>query len=149
VSFVTASGHGFPARFTGQGRLSLWEVGHYQASEVAGKIVHLLACESARNLGVDVVEKGCRAFFGYDAVFIFPDTASELFLQCDAQIDIKLAEGRSAGEAYEAAIQAFNQRIALMLKAGKTWIAAALQRNRDHLCAPSVDPKWGDRNASL
>jgi hypothetical protein len=149
IDWITGSGHGFPTRFTGQERVSIFETTGYDPAEVAGRIIHLLACETAATLGTDLVSNGCVAFFGYDEVFVFPDTAPELFLDCDATIDLQLADGKTAQEAYDAAFAAFNRRIAQMQRLGKIWIAAALARNRDHLCAPSIDSKWGDAHARI
>lgn len=148
ANLITGSGHGFPERFTGQGRDPIFAVGAYDPAEVSGRIVHLLSCETAQQLGPDLVANGCRAFFGYDEVFVFPDMAADLFLVCDGEIDTQLAQGRTADEAYQAAIAAFNLRIAQMLQLGKTFVAAALARNRDHLCAPSTSSRFGDPNAT-
>jgi hypothetical protein len=146
---ITGSGHGFAERFTGQGQLSVLEVGQYNPLEVTGAIVHLLSCNTAQQLGPDLVANGCTAFFGYDDEFVFPDQAAALFLDADSQIDLTLAGGGTAQEAYDAAILVFDRHIRRMLQTGNVFIAAALKRNRDHLCAPSTDPRWGDRNARL
>lgn len=149
VDFITGSGHGFPERFTGQNRDPVFAVGGYAPSEVAGTIIHLLSCETAQQLGVDVVANGCRAFFGYDAVFVFPDQAGRFFLESDAQIDLALAQGKTAEEAYDAAAAMFRKRIAQLLQTGNVFVAAALKRNLNHLCSPKQDPKWGDPAAKL
>ena len=149
VGFISGSGHGFPNRFTGQRRLSILELGQYNPPEVAGKIIHLLSCETAGLLGADLVAKGCLAFFGYDENFFFPLNKPEVFLDCDSVIDQRLADGLTAEEAHDEAIAAFDRRILQLLKAGNTFLAAALERNRDHLCSPSVDRKWGDPHARL
>ena len=149
VDLITGSGHGFPERFTGQGRDPILEIGSYAPVEVSGAIVHLLSCETAKELGADLVSNGCKAFFGYDETFVFPDEAARLFLEADSQIDLKLAEGATAEEAYRAAIRVFDRHIVRLLQAGQVFVAAALKRNRDHLCAPPKDPKWGDPAAKL
>jgi hypothetical protein len=149
VDFITGSGHGFRERFTGQNRDSILEVGLYAPQEVDGTIVHFLSCDTAQDLGADLVSNGCRAFFGYDAVFVFPDEGARFFLESDAQIDLALAQGKTADEAYQAACRAFDRRIRQLLQLGKVYVAAALKRNRDHLCAPSRDRRWGHPDARL
>ena len=149
VNFVTASGHGVEHRFTGQDGLSLLEVGQYAPGEAEGKIVHLLACLTGQQLGADLVANGCTAFFGYDVVFVFPLGQPELFLECDAEIDRALAAGKTSDEAYREAFNAFTLRIEQLMALGKPYLAAALAFNRDHVCAPSVDARFGSRSARV
>lgn len=149
VNYVTASGHGFQNRFTGQDGVSLLEIGQYEPAEVQGKIIHLLACLTGQELGADLVAKGCAAFFGYDVVFLFPLGQPDLFLECDAEIDRSLAAGKSCEEAYEDAFNAFTLRIEQLMALQKPYLAASLAFNRDRLCAPSVDPKFGSKSARV
>lgn len=149
VNYVTASGHGFENRFTGQDGLSLFEIGQYAPAEVHGKIIHLLACLTGQELGADLVAKGCAAFFGYDVVFVFPLGQPELFLECDAEIDRSLAAGKTCEDAYEDAFNAFTVRIEQLMALKKPYLAAALAFNRDRLCAPSVDAKFGSKSARV
>ena len=149
VRFISGSGHGLERRFTGFNGESILEIGQYDPNEPRGKIIHLLACLTAAELGSDLVKNGCAAFFGYDVVFMFPLDTPELFLECDAEIDFALARGRTAAAAYSAAYDAFTNRIQQLLAAGRPYLAAMLEYNRDHLCAPSVDAKWGDENAAV
>lgn len=149
VDALSASGHGVETRFTGKDGEAILEIGAYDAAEVRGKIIHLLACLTAVQLGEDVVRKGCRAFFGYDVIFAFPLDTPEIFLACDAQIDRSLVDGRTAGEAFQDAFDAFTLQIEQLLALGQPYLAAMLEYNRDHLCAPTVDPKWGSTQAAL
>lgn len=149
VRFLSGSGHGLERRFTGFNGESILEIGQYDSNEPHGKIIHLLACLTAAELGSDLVKNGCTAFFGYDVVFMFPLDTPELFLDCDAEIDFALAAGKTAGEAYSNAYDAFTSRMQQLLAAQRPYLAAILEYNRDHLCGPSVDTKWGDENAAL
>jgi hypothetical protein len=149
VDFVSGSGHGVETRFTGTDGDPLLEIGSYDPAEVNGTIVHLLACLTAAALGADLVRNGCRAFFGYDVVFAFPLDMPEGFLACDAVIDRALVDGKNAGAAYAEAFDAFTALMDEMLAQGQPYLAAMLEYNRDHLCAPSVDPKWGSVAAKL
>jgi hypothetical protein len=149
VRLLTGSGHGESDRFTGDERRPVLRVGAYEPSEVAGRIVHLLACSAAAPLGEDLVAKGCVAFFGYATEFAFPADTADLFLECDSEIDRALAEGETAETAYERAFDAFTDRAVALDAAGQTFLAALALTLRDSLCAPSVDAKWGDPEARL
>ena len=149
VNYVTASGHGFENRFTGQDGLPLLEVGQYAPAEVQGKIIHLLACLTGQELGADLIANGCTSFFGYDVVFLFPLGQPELFLECDAEIDRALGTGKTCEDAYNDAFDAFTLRIDALMALHKPYLAAALAFNRDRLCAPSVDAKFGSLSAHV
>jgi hypothetical protein len=148
-ALLTASGHGFATMYTGQVRRPILEVGQYRPVHVHGTIIHFLSCEAGEALGADLVVNGCRAFFGYDDDFVFPSNEPELFLECDSAIDLTLMDGGTAEEAYEAAIDAFNKAVFRLRRAGRVWLAVALERNRNCLCAPSRDVRWGDPLARL
>jgi hypothetical protein len=149
VRLLTGSGHGEADVFTGDGRRAVLRIGSYQPAEVAGRIVHLLACSSAASLGADLVSNGCRAFFGYNTEFAFPADAADIFLECDSEIDRALAEGETAAEGYARAFDAFTDRAAVLEQAGQIFLAALAVTLRDSLCAPSVDRRWGDPDARL
>lgn len=151
VSFLSGSGHGLERQFTGQDGAAVLAVGAYSPVEVRNKIVHLLACHTAVELGPDIVRSGCQAFFGYDVAFLLPANAADLrlFLDCDAEIDRALVEGDSAEEAYDRAYDVYTTAIFSLFRAGKPHLAATLQQLRDHLCAPSVDAKYGRTDARL
>src|SRR5437879_5295863 len=70
--YLTGSGHVFDDYFTGDQQQPVLKVGEYAAAEVRGRIVHLLSCSTAEQLGPDLVANGCLAFFGYDVEFLFP-----------------------------------------------------------------------------
>jgi hypothetical protein len=151
VSFVSASGHGLEDRFIGYDGDVLLAVGGYASADVKKKVVHLLACHAGTTLGPDLVAHGAAAFFGYDVAFLLPPSQVDLdlFLECDAEIDRALVAGETAEAAFDRAFDAYTRGIAQLMAAGKPYLAAALERCRDHLCAPSVDPKYGRKNAAL
>ncbi len=149
VVLVSASGHGTPEQFTGQAREALLQIGAYDPAEPSGKIIHLLACFTGQALGPDLVANGCDAFFGYDTAFVFPLGNPAVFLECDAVIDREIAAGCTARAVYERAHRAFTIRIQQLLAAKQPYLAAILEYNRDHLCAPSTDPRWGDPDATI
>ena len=149
VVYITGVGHGTYEEYTGENSDSIFAIGNYQREEPSNKIVHFFACQTAAKLGPDFVSHGCLAYFGYDEDFVFNKNVSDAFFECDSEIDRAFAEGLTAEAVYERVIERFNKKIC-ELESGKHYNAAmALAYNRDHLCAPSVDLKWGDKNAKL
>ena len=148
VVFITASGHGLPNCFLGQYD-TIWQVGQYAPAEVAGKIVHLLACNTALTLGPDMVRNGATAFFGYDAEFVFTDETVNTFCDCACEIDRALCEGLSARDAMARAETKFNSAIDAYKSSGPSYAAAMLATNLAHLKSPKDDPMWGDPNAKV
>lgn len=149
VEYVTGAGHGAPNAFLGDYYDPILQVGDYSPAEVRGKIIHLLSCKTARELGRDFIAHGCRAFFGYDEDFILYLEEAELFLACDAEIDYAFAEGLTADEVYKRVRKKFDQHISELRAADRLFTAAALEFDRDHLCAPVLSSLWGDGAARL
>jgi hypothetical protein len=130
IVFITAGCHGLPDQLLGNDDDNLFPKGGYDPKEVAGRVVHFLACATALDLGSDLVDKGCRAFIGYDKVFVYEEAWAEVFFRCDAQIDLALAEGESVARAIELAKQQFDVEIAEPANAP---IAGKLANRRDSL----------------
>lgn len=147
--YVTGQGHGNIDTFKGQGNQWIFHVGTYPSKVPAKKIVHFLSCETAKNLGRDFVKKKCRAFFGYDIRFTWDACAPEIFIACDSKIDIALANGRTAGEAYDEAVKEFARRAKELERKGACAKPAALKMICEHLCAPSTGKAWGRKSARL
>jgi hypothetical protein len=148
VVFITASGHGLANCFLGQYD-TIWQVGEYTPAEVAGKVIHLLACNTALTLGPDMVRNGATAFFGYDAEFLFTDETVDTFCDCACEIDRALCEGVSANVAMGRAAAKFNAAIMAYKSGGPSYAAAMLATNLAHLKSPKDDPMWGDPNAKV
>lgn len=161
TGYVTANGHGQESYLMGcykSGNQPPFEevlaTGRYDPAEVRGKIIHLLACRcgdtNPGGLGLDVVQNGAVAFFGYSGPFILSTTPMyRAYCSCDIEVDKALIDGKTCEEAYQAAIAAYNKFIAKCQKNGDYADAAALETDRDRLVAPSVDPGFGDKNARL
>lgn len=149
IEFFTGSGHGQFNQFTGNFFDPILEVGNYSSVEVSDKIIHLLSCKTAFELGEDVVKNGCKAFFGYDTDFAFPPNHTDAFLECDSEIDIAISEGATAHQAYQRAINLYNEHIERFDQMGLDLVVAVLQQNKEHLCAPDRDIRWGDPQARL
>jgi hypothetical protein len=166
VEYITGMGHGFDDTFTGDRGNPIFTVGKYRQEESQGKIIHLLSCYTAIRLGVDLVDNGCLAFFGYDIPFnyICDSLDAEVLLECDAEIDRGFAEGLSAEEVYQRINNLYEER----MRECKEKIYQArlndenevnirnlkdilkfLRVHRNHLCCPSIDQRWGSIEARL
>jgi hypothetical protein len=149
VVYITGVGHGSYTTYTGDHYDPIFEAGNYHPEEAAGKVVHFLSCQTAARLGSDFVANGCRAYFGYDENFTFDPAYADTFFECDSAIDLLFADGLTAADVYQQAIDLFNQRIADLENAGHDYIASILEYDRDHLRSPTVDPRWGDPTAKI
>jgi hypothetical protein len=149
VDYLTGVGHGTYDTYTGDYYDPIFNVGNYSREEVRGKIVHLLSCQTARALGPDFIAQGCLAFFGYDENFIYHQEEAEVFFECDSEIDLGFADGLTAEKVYQRVTAKYNDRIAEMRAAGKLYVAAMLEFDRDHLRSPSSAEMWGNRKAKL
>ena len=162
--YITGSGHGDPNTFEGHDNSPIFAVGNYDHQLVEGKLVHLVSCYTAKELGADFVRKGCQAFFGYDGDFFFLFEDPNPFLKCDSQVDFALADGNDAGTAYQTALAAYNEAIdankaiannpatATADAKKKRFEAAVLKYDRDHLCGPGKldsNGTYGDTTAML
>ncbi|MEH2279868.1 MAG: hypothetical protein V7K90_00785 [Nostoc sp.] len=149
VVYLTGVGHGSYDTFTGHYYNAIFTVGNYSPEESQGKIIHFLSCQIAARLGVDFVNCGCLAFFGYDIDFIFIPTTADIFFKCDSEIDRAFAEGLTAEEVYQRVYTLYTQYAEESFLQGDFNTFKYLETDRDHLCAPSVDPRWGDCQARL
>jgi hypothetical protein len=148
TDYVTACGHGQADQLIGPAGAIL-QVGQYPPAAVTGTIIHLLACHCGEELGPDLVVNGCRAFFGYEKKFLFPVSSPRDFVDCDGAIDRAIAAGKTADQAYRAALREFDKRIKALREDGDNHRASLVEHNRKCLVAPSRDVKWGDPDASL
>ncbi|MEH2025914.1 hypothetical protein [Nostoc sp.] len=149
VVYLTGVGHGSYDTFTGQYNNPIFTVGNYSTEESKGKIIHFLSCQIAALLGVDFVQHGCRAFFGYDIDFIFTVQSADIFFECDSEIDRAFAEGLTAEEVYQRVYTLYTKYADESFWQGDLNTFKYLETDRDHLCAPSVDRRWGDPQARL
>lgn len=149
VVYLTGVGHGAFDRFEGHDDVPVFEIGKYAVAEVHRKIVHLISCLTANGLGPDFVRNGTLAYFGYDDNFAFDNRSRVPCLECDSEIDRGFADGLTAGDVYQRAHDAFTVQIQLARENGKPMVAATLENNRDHLCAPSIHSRFGSKEARI
>jgi len=149
AEYVVGVGHGDDDTLMGFGGEPILEPGLYQPAEVAGRIIHLLACGTANKLGADLVRSGARAFIGYNSLVIVHKEIIDDFLECDTAIDSALLAGDTVAEAHRKAITLFDQHIARLRAEGSLLKAALMETNRDSLMSPLTDRRLGDPNARL
>ena len=149
IAYITGSAHGTNIACFGYDSLPIFEVENYQPEEVDSKVVHLLSCQTAAELGPNFVTNGCCAYFGYKGNFTFDPDDPDVFLECDAEIDRAFADGLTAEEVHDRVIALYKQRISELDDAGEFEAAATLEENLEYLCTPSVDSRWGDVQARI
>ncbi len=156
VVYITGSGHGSDASFQGHKGHDLFKKKKkgwfsrkgYLEKEVEGKIVHFLSCNSAKILGIDFVDKGCKAFLGYDEVVQLDPDYNPIYSVCDSAIDYAIADGKTALEAYESAVQFYKDTIRVLNARNSEYLTFGLKKNLERLKGPSISP-WGTRNAKI
>jgi hypothetical protein len=144
VTYITGVGHGDYDTFNGYFNHPVFSVADLDPAVVAQKVIHLLSCETATGLGPAMVASQCRAFFGYLIPFTYDPRYSDLFFACDAQIDIGLAAGHTAGQVGADVKSFFQQTIN-----ANPGAASYLQMNLDNFRSPLDGPRWGNVNATL
>lgn len=164
IEYITGVGHGSKNTFTGDQLTPIFSIGQYNSKEVTDKIIHLLACQTAQELGIDFITSGCFAFFGYDDDFIIELEMADVFFECDSEIDLAIADGVISEEVfqrtkklYETRIQEYSDKYidALLNDEDQKIIDTLentfsfLEKNLNHLCCPSIDKRWGDSQFHL
>jgi len=114
---ITGVGHGDENAFTGQNYNIIYSTANQESLDLLkNRLVHLLSCEVGANLGKKIVENGAKCFCGYKEVYIFvisnfPNSYAKPFFNSDFQFDAVLYNGLTAGEAFEAMIQAYKDAL--------------------------------------
>lgn len=158
--FATMSGHGMAFYLTGwyltpNGPLQeVLTTGRYAPAEAAGKIFHMFACNcgysgASPGLGIDLVNHGAVAFFGYSEPFQLPPAEYIVFCDCDIEIDKALIDGDDCATAYQRARAKYTAAISRYIANGDTLSAARLQANLNVLVAPSTNAAYGNPAARL
>jgi len=117
--FLFGVGHGNETTFTGQYHDKIfWKC---DSSDLSGRVVYLLSCITAAELGPDAVNKGCRCYIGYDKEFVWgqinssidplEDEVGKAFYEPVLELLYKLADGATTGEAFKASIDKWNEWI--------------------------------------
>lgn len=160
VVYVSAQGHGRPSLFTGDGGDSIFRASEENSlTKLSSKIVHLLSCFTAAELGIEMVSKGVLAFFGYEKDFRFArskslasnpleDEIASLFIDIASEVDRMVLSGASASEVHARVTSRYESAITEQTMLNQD-VAARLNHDFRYFRSPVVDSAWGDVNARL
>ncbi len=123
-SLVVGCGHGGPDTYTGQyiegsGYSVLLTTAN--AGLMAGRVVYLLSCSTAQNLGPGMISQGAVAYAGYNQDFVWTvidpsspatDRLAAPFGKAGTMFPKVLVGGKIVRDARAKAIETFNQEIA-------------------------------------
>lgn len=153
IVYISGVGHGSPTVYTGHLGSQILKVGNYDGAEVKDKVIHLLSCQTAKQLGPDMINKKAKAYMGYFENFTFvfdnpntPTNEIELFWKSDSTFDIMMAKGHTVQSAHNATIAAFNTAIASV---PNTSAATWLTWDRDFLRSPVINAIYGSKTVVL
>jgi hypothetical protein len=142
-AFFLGEGHGSPDRFTGQGLEPIfWKC---DCKEVAGRVIYLVSCLTGLELGPDMVnDKGARCYVGYRADFIWiqeaiqdplADRYGRGFFEPVLELIHRLADGGTAGEAFRASVDKWNEWIGYWVRSydeAAPLVVMCLLHDRNH-----------------
>jgi len=107
-------GHGWDFWWTCDLEMPVWWCGiHYcphPPDKLKGRIVYLLSCRTAKELGLMIIRYGARAFIGYKEDFIYCENVKGYFESAN-QILFSLLDGKSVYESVQDTKEKFNEWI--------------------------------------
>lgn len=120
IRLAIFNGHGDASSMTGHNNEII--ISSENANLLNGKVVYMRACDSGRDLGPKLMRAGAKSFIGYKESFIFPydidkvsrpmeDEVARPCLECSNQVGLGLIRGMTAGEAHEASLEMFREKI--------------------------------------
>jgi hypothetical protein len=152
IGLVAGFGHGDPTEFFGRAGLDpIFRVGGEGVDRVAKKIVHLMGCEAAAELGPALVrEHGALAFFGYAERIVYPASgeAADAALQVALRINADLVDGKCAVEVHDSALFMFDA-LSMRFQDDDPLAAAAFRNMRDAFRSPGSGKDYGLPGAAL
>lgn len=156
VKFITGFGHGNYETFYGQNEVTIWDIHNIVTSHVKDKIIHLTSCKTGGMLGKKMIEKGAKAFWGYNDNFCFyyeteppdniiQDKYAKPFFEIDALIDCGILNGSDASQISHKLFSCFWKSFISMM-AHHPDQAPMFYNNFVHLIGPGI---WGHLKATL
>ncbi len=146
VVYLGGIGHGSYTTYTGHSFNHILEVGHYNANEVKGKVIHYLSCETGRDLGPNTVSNGSKAYVGYTENFVFDWANANLYWQCDSQFDLSMCAGKTVEQAIADTYAKYDAAIASV---PGTSTASTLLNDKYLLRSPVSGSAWGSKTAKI
>lgn len=145
--FVIFNGHGNDEVITGFNQDILVRCDDNE-SILEGKIVHSMACESAKKLGQKCISIGTRSFIGYKEKFNLvhlnkksgpeqlSDPIARFFLEPAYEAILALVEGKTTGDAYMKSQDMYRENLTILLTSDNTnyntVLASRLYHNFKH-----------------
>jgi hypothetical protein len=155
VVFISAASHGRPAYLQGyRNPLSAPDEkvllpDTYPAAAAKGIIFHFCACHTGVSCGPALVAAGASAFLGYTERFQFSILNDVEMIRPDSMIDFTLLSAKTAGEAQDAAVAAYERAVDTFKRSGMVHEAAMLEWDRDHLVGPRTSSAYGNVEAVI
>lgn len=109
---VIGVGHGESNRFTGWLNEIIFHTDTNEAA-LSNRIVYLLACVCAKELGPSIIANGGTSFMGFSDYFLWAtqdsenpvdDKFAQPFMEINTKIAFDLLEGKTTGQAYRDAV---------------------------------------------
>lgn len=159
IKYISGQGHGRHSMFTGDAGEAIWKKANINESDFKGKIIHLLSCLTAAELGSTIIKKGAMAFLGYEKKFWFmrkkpletdplKDSIATIFIDIALEIDRSLLSGGSVKQAHDNMMVRYDKMID-EIEASNQDAAARLLWNRRYFRSGVIHNRWGDKNARL
>lgn len=119
--FIIINGHGSPSKIQGHKNQIILEKDKND-DILKDKVIYALSCHSAKELGPAAVEKGAKAYVGYESPFGFltnknkecipnEDELANIFKIPSNEIPINLIKGKTVGESFEKSQEKFKEMI--------------------------------------
>jgi hypothetical protein len=106
VRILTGSGHGTAFAVGDIERPPILTMSLLSDQEVAGRIIHLLACDAGRALGPHLVDQGA-SFVGYTDLVLYDKPIIGIAIRCDCEIERVLLQGGTLADAAQSAREAY------------------------------------------
>lgn len=153
---LTCCAHGERDELIGYDNKPLIKTGESDISVEYERIIHLKACWCALDLGNYLIRKGCWAFFGYNRRFSFPNDSKfshldKLFFYPDEVLAKALAEGRTAKDAHNLTMKAYEEvEEAIKSQNNPGNYIGLLRINKKGFCSPSTNGNlYGNKHATI
>jgi hypothetical protein len=116
--FIFGVGHGAPHLYSVECKAIYMRVCDARTAKMAGRVVHLNSCLTARQLGPDLINKGALTYYGSrDEFWLYVGDAPcstravEAVFLAEYQVEASLMDGRTTGQAQEDRLKRYDEEI--------------------------------------